>query len=119
MLAWPKPSKDAILLIKPERRSGLSNLCWEREQQAALASLGRRGGLPPGNGRGCPCEIAVPAPPPISHTPVMSSIPGSPTPAFKVTVLDCKSVTARGGSPVSVAFCGHVDKQEINSPGLR
>lgn len=117
MLSWPKPSKDAILLIKPERRSGLSNLCWEREQQAALASLGEVG-CPQGMGEDAPVRLQYQLPP-ISHTPVMSSIPGSPTPAFKVTVLDCKSVTAGGGSPVSVAFCGHVDKQEINSPRLR
>lgn len=68
MLSWPKPSKDAILLIKPERGSGLSNLCWEPEQQAALASLGEVG-CPQGMGEDIPCEIAVPAPLPPSATP--------------------------------------------------
>lgn len=117
MLSWPKPSKDAILLIKPERGPGLSNLCWEREQQAALASLSEVG-CPQGMGEDAPVRLQYQLPPHISHTPVMSSIPGSPTPAFKVTVLDCKSVTVRGGSAISAAFCGCVDKQEINSPRL-
>lgn len=43
MPSWPRPSKDAILLIKPERGSGLCKSCWEREQRAALASLSEVG----------------------------------------------------------------------------
>lgn len=43
MPSWPRPSKDAILLIKPERGSGLCNQCWEKEQQVALASLSEVG----------------------------------------------------------------------------
>lgn len=43
MPSWPRPSKDAILLIKPERSSGLCNPCWEKEQRAALASLSEVG----------------------------------------------------------------------------
>lgn len=63
MLSWPKPSKDAILLIKPERHSGLSNLCWEREQQAALASLSGEVGCPQGMGKDAPVRLQYQPPP--------------------------------------------------------
>lgn len=81
MLSWPKPSKDAILLIKPESGSGLSNLCWEREQQAALASLGEVG-CPQGMGEDAPVRLQYQLPSP--HQPHPSNVIHSwePHPSF-------------------------------------
>lgn len=95
MRCWPRPSKDAILLIKPERGSRHGNLCWEKGA-AGGSGKSQRGGLPSGNGGG---------PPHNSHTPVVSSVSGSSTPAFKVIVLGCMTRTSGDGSPISIAFC--------------
>ena len=47
--SWTKSSGNVIMLMKPDRGFG-PLLCWEKEQRAALPSLGEaglpRGGLP-------------------------------------------------------------------------